>query len=422
LIKRQAAFKVSIIPDEEQGKEVRMAVQIAYVAEGKLYVKRGERAPQMIESTFAQNMIDRAAQLADRHGWRSREEEDGGFFTHGTIWGKAALRQQDVRQIRITGLSKMPKDGSLLYSLDMGAVGGLFTYDLAEQYENRLFHRQEFRASDLSHHPVKSLVALSLPREDGTAAIALMEPGGKGLRPITEGDSLDQAPSWGREQDRDVLVYQSAGIGRNNYGHSVALGPYAICKLDLDRETLTTVMEDGRWDYLVPREWVADGGKQTYLYYIRRPYKATGHGSYSPLKLLVDILLFPFRLLRAIFFFLNFFSVMFTRKPLTTAGGPKTDPKDTRFMMLHGKWIDAEKAMKAAAKGKPVPLVPESWELMRMDESGKSQSLAGGVLSFDLAADGTVVYTNGSEIYVIGQDGKSERVCAHRMIQQVIAI
>jgi hypothetical protein len=314
----------------------------------------------------------------------------------------------------------------MLYALDTGAVGGLFSYDLRENYESRLFHKNEFRANDLAHHPTRDCVALSLPMEDGSAALAVMRPGGKGLQQITEGDAVDQAPSWvpdaatPPDPERMILIYQSAGIARNQQGIATALGPYSIQRLDIDRSTLTAVLENPQFDYLVPRVRLEDG--QEILYFIRRPYKPEGHTSYTPLQVMKDIFLFPFRLVRAIFGFLNFFSVMFSGKPLTTAGGPNQQKVDTRFMMLHGKIIDAEKVLKAAAKGQPLALVPNSWELVRRAAAGKETVLAQGVLSFDLAPNGTVIYTNGSEIFTLAPDAKPQRLLAHRMIQQVMVL
>ena len=329
----------------------------------------------------------------------------------------------EVRKVQITGLTRSPETGSLVYALDTGAIGGLFAYDLQENFESRLFHRQEFRANDLAHHPSKQLVALSLPNDDGTAGIALMQPGGHGLRPITEGDVRDETPSWVPTPEniaREVLVYQSSGIARNERGHVTGRGPYSISRLDIDSVKQTTVIEDSKFDFLVPRVRIEDG--KEVLYFIRRPYKPDGNGAYTPLKLLLDILLFPLRLIRAIFGFLNFFSIMFAQKPLTTAGGPKAEKMDTRYLMLHGKWIDAEKALKAANKGQPAALVPASWELFRMSPNGTLDSLATAVLSFDIAPDGTIIHTNGAEIFTLSQGEKPERICTHRMIQQVMAV
>ncbi len=48
-----------------------MSLVIAYIAEGKLYLKRGEQAPELIESPFVQQMLDRAARARQRHDWKN---------------------------------------------------------------------------------------------------------------------------------------------------------------------------------------------------------------------------------------------------------------------------------------------------------------------------------------------------------------
>jgi hypothetical protein len=394
-------------------------LQIAFLAEGKLYVKRGALAAQLIESPFAQGVADRAAQNVERHGWRNK----GAGSPYGAFLWNSAAPPTETRLIRFTALARAPRgeSGQLLYALDTGAVGGLFTYDVSAGTESRIFHRQEFKAHDVACHPHKPVMAMSTVLEDGTASIALMQPGSRKLHALTEGDSLDEAPSWVPTPDdpqREVLVYHSAGIARDAAGRVTHLGPHAIHRLDVDRGEFRTLMEDAAWDYLVPRVRHEDG--KEVVYYIRRPYKAEGY-DFNPWRMPLDIILFPFRMLRAIFAFLNAFSMFFTQKPLTTAGGPKNRKVETRFMELHGKWIDTQKALRAAEKGQPTALVPLSWELMSMTGEGKVHSIATSVLAFDLAPDGSLVYTNGSEIFVLPPGAKAECVCAHRMIQQVTA-
>ena len=88
---------------------------------------------------------------------------------------------------------------------------------------------------------------------------------------------------------------------------------------------------------------------------------------------------------------------------------------------IHGKWIDTQKALRGAQKGQPVALVPANWELMSMDENGKLTAHATSVLAFDISRAGTLVYSNGSEIFSLRAGNKPERLCSQRMIQQVMA-
>ena len=73
-------------------------------------------------------------------------------------------------------------------------------------------------------------------------------------------------------------------------------------------------------------------------------------------------------------------------------------------------------------------LVPKTWELVRQGLQGTPEVLANSVLSYDLAADGTVVYTNGSGVYKIEGDRiknnpptpqKAERITVGKLIELV---
>jgi hypothetical protein len=161
-------------------------------------------------------------------------------------------------------------------------------------------------------------------------------------------------------------------------------------------------------------------GTDGLLYYIRRPYRSNRKSS-SIWQVLKDILLIPFRLLYAIFQWLNFFSQMYTGKPLTAAGTKQTvDPKQ---MKVWGDWLTPE-TMKDRRFGEPdaPSLVPRSWELVRQADQGTPEVLAEGVLSYDLRSDGAIVYTNGSAIYAIYPDGTRERLLVGNLIESVTVI
>lgn len=66
------------------------------------------------------------------------------------------------------------------------------------------------------------------------------------------------------------------------------------------------------------------------LYFIQRPYQPRGSERPSSLAILKDIVFFPFRVGQAAVHFLDFFSMMFTGKPLMTASGPQSPSKDSR--------------------------------------------------------------------------------------------
>lgn len=387
-----------------------MDVRLAFLAQDKLYLKCDDQPPRLIESPFAQSVIDRGVRDRQRNEWK--QQNAAGFAP--MMWG-ARRADPTARRIAMTGLAAGPEPHEISYCITIDNVGGIFVYDMRENQERRLLHRNGFRAADLSRNSTNGMLALSLKMEDWSANLATLEASGRGVRELTEGDSIDQAPAW-VPGDENALVFQSAGLGRNQLGHVAETGPFAIQKLDTKSGEMTTLLEDIGTDYLLPK-LAADGS----LYFIQRPYQPSA-GRLHPGKLVIDIVLFPYRLLRAIIAFLNFFSLMFSRKPLLTAGGPPKEPIQQREMMLWGKFIDADKVMKSARDGQAPALVPPSWKLMRKTPDGQIHTLATGVLSFDLLRDGEVIYTNGSSVFRTKPGAEPEKICEGKMIEHVVAL
>jgi hypothetical protein len=60
---------------------------------------------------------------------------------------------------------------------------------------------------------------------------------------------------------------------------------------------------------------------------------------------------------------------------------------------------------------------------VRRSSDGATEVLATGVLSFDIAMDGSILYSNGSSIRCITPTGsRSERILVGSMIEQVTAL
>ena len=318
-------------------------------------------------------------------------------------------------RVAITAVTKGSNQGQLFYALDTITVGGLFSYDVESGKENRLFHRENLHIGDLCQSSDHETLACSQQLPNGTAQIGICRK--SDVEVVTEGDSLDKAPSW-VPGSRKQLVFQSAGIARNANGYPVGLGPVSIQKLDLESGQMTSLKEEGEYDFLSPKV-----DKEGYLIFIRRPYEKPGAGGYPLSKLLLDGLLFPFRLARALFHYLNFFSLIYSKKPLTTASGPKTEGPDQRTLLLQGKIIDAEKAMREGTKEEGITsLVPSSWQLIKRDSAGNETVLAKAIVSFDIDADGNVVYSNGNAIYRIDGSGQPELILKANVVESLVVL
>ncbi|MFN2270168.1 MAG: hypothetical protein ACK2US_04980 [Anaerolineae bacterium] len=389
-----------------------MNLKLAYLSQGKLFFKHGDLAARQIDSQFGQEIISRTIQRHQRDEWKFGERESP--FSGSMLWGAKQATPDEMR-VNVTSATSSDQGGELVYFLETGYVGGLFSYNWTNDEEKRIFHKEAFHIRDIDRHPELDLIACAQLFPGGMGKIGIIK--GLGLHQITEGDSVDLAPSWipGKGQE---IVFQSAGIARNPKGRAVGLGPFTIQRLNPEKGSLTPLLDDPEIDFLLPH-LDADGT----LYFIRRPYEMPGRSKPSLWRLATDVLLFPFRLLRALFHYMNFVSLAFSRKPLATAAGPKTDGPDEHTLMLWGRMIDAQKALRENAQAKETPaLVPSSWELVKRQPSGEETILAKSVVAYDIDPANNVVYTNGSAIYRVDSQGNSQLVAKGNLIQSVVII
>ena len=382
---------------------------IAWLAQGKVRLKKPGEIPKTVESQFGQSIRERAVRAQQRHGWKTAGEEEK-FLAGAMLWGRAPKDPTSV-PISITSLCRGNIAGQMLYSLETNDLCAVLAVENLDGEERRLWNKNDKRLSNLcvSHN---GAVACSMRHPFGTANIAIRLNDESGFSEVTEGDSVDAAPRWipGKESS---LVFQSAGVGRNRQGNFASLGPFGIQQLNIETGEMKTLAEDSSQDLLTPQ---IDGGGV--LYYIRRPH--TGAREIHPLRFAKDLILFPFRLLYAFFQYFQFFSMRYTGKKLTSAGGAKSREMDLKEMMVWGNMVSAAKADKTG--GDAPDLVPKTWELIRQPEGEPPKVIAKGVLSFDLAPDGSVVYSNGNAIFVLYPNGDKERVHAEPLIEQVIVL
>jgi hypothetical protein len=395
---------------------------VAYLAEKKLFVAApGAEKPALVESHFVEEMLDRRERNRQRHEWR---QSGMAWNFRGMVPGTAGPTAAGSRPVRFECVAPARAgSGELIYAIQTDAVGGLFYWERKTGYERRLFHRAHFQALDVACHPADGTLAVAVRTEDGAANLALMNREGRGMREVTGGDSVDECPSWQPGADRHVLVYQSSGLGRGAHGMVVERGPYAVHRLDTDGDTdgggMETLLESDEWDYLSPKL-----GPDGSLYYIARPYQPLRQ-PVSALKVAKDVVLFPFRLVLAVVHFLDWFSMVFRRKPLLTAAGPPNEGPDARYMMLWGKLVDAEHARRekwTTGDGGPGALVPKTWTLHRRSPDGSDAVLTAHVVSYDLGAGGSVVYTDGTTVYRLAPDGTRSQLCRARLIERVVSI
>jgi hypothetical protein len=391
-----------------------MPTGIVYLSHGRLFFKSEESPATEIDSEFAQSIRQRAFELHRRHAWKTQGRGAkfmSGGISGGALWG-ADLEDAAGIKIVVTGCAG-GSEGDLFYALQSPEISGLFRRKADTQTEQRLLHTSDFKIGHIAVQRETDRLAMSLQHRGG-ATIAVMDAAGSGFTEVTQGESADESPQWfpGGE---NKIVFQSAGLAQNEQGQYVGRGPATIQSLDLDSGAMACLAEDSKFDLLGPK--IDSDGP---LYFIRRPYRGQ-RPRLNPQHLLEDILLFPFRLIYALFQYLNLLTMMYTGKPLARSGNAQQRYADTGRMMIWGNLIEARKSLLGNGE-EANGLVPASWELCRKAADGNVEVLAKGVLAFDLENSSAVVYSNGAAIYRRDCNGKTSRIHKDSMIQQVISV
>lgn len=357
---------------------------LAYISRGQLYLQRGG-AGEILESPFGRSLRDRAVQIHNRNAWKLQGR--GGQSLSRALRVPVERDPSEFR-IAITSVTRGLQPGELLYTLETDEISGVFARDAAG-VEKRLFHTADFRARHLDAHPDGSVVAVSIHHPGGMANLAVLKTDGSDLTEVTDGESVDQAPRWAPGPGRR-LIFQSAGLARDSQARFSGYGPSAIQQLDLDTGDISCLAGDANFDFLWPR--IGSGGT---LYYIRRP-AGTAPQPVDPWAALQATVLLPFRILWAI-------GKLIELSVERRTGQPHVRVKDA---------------------GEKVVKTPDSWLLMRhAPEAEKAETIAAGVLSFDLAGDGSVIYSNGIDVHRIpANGGPASKILAGATIDLVAAL
>ncbi len=302
-----------------------------------------------------------------------------------------------------------------MYSFSVESISGIYIKDLDDTgaTEGHVIHKNNIRFESLDYNSRRNEIALAVSESYNSQNIALMAPDNSVYREITGGDSTDDNPAWS-QSNPDVLFFDSAGVATNASGYAVGHGPRIICRMNVSNNHLEEFVSMDKRDCFLPK---ADGMDN--IYFISKPYDPPA-GEHMTFK---DLLLMPFRLLRAVFSWLNLFSTSYTGEPLSTAGPNPARAKeaDIKTVIINGNIINAEKALKESRmKGEKYPgIAPQNWHLMKRDKGGGFSLMRKGVLDFDVTPEGEIIYSNGKFLIRINADGQEEVIDGADLLQKV---
>lgn len=392
-------------------------MNILFIADGKMYrCEEGGKACE-IPSTVLEGYIDRVHQNAKRNEWK--RSGSGAMFI-GTYDPNADAESRIASISASVGGMALVGD-TLYYSQTIDETSGIYAKRSREQ-DGIVVSDGTTIYREIDEKDGRLVVAASF---GGESHIGLVTPGSPAFDEVTEGETRDRHPVWSRFE-KDVIYYSSAGLAirdkedgnapqdgslparmrQANEDAFRGVGPASLCRLDLARADTEEMFSDPAYDFIKPA--TDDRGN---LYFIRRPYNNTLNKNVTFGGCLLDILLFPVRLIGALLGFLNFFSMLFSGKTIRKSGDTVAQSKDPSRMYIEGNLIEADKELKKNAKKEKNPgIIPRSYELCRYGSDRKITVLKKGVIAYRVTADGILV-SNGSFLLLLKEDGQEQKIC-----------
>lgn len=383
-----------------------MTARLAYIAHGQLrLLAEGDGRGRDFDSPFATQVHERMASLQRRSAWK----EGGSSFAAETA--RQAAHAGRSAPVRFVDVARGGVAGEWLHVLHTGAVSGLFVVD-ASGSERRVLHTEQFDMRHVAARPGDELLACAVTR-GGATNIAVVRTDGSELLDVTEGDSLDLAPSWVPGPGHRI-VFQSAGLPRGDASPGSGRAPFAIQLVDADRGEMETLAEDPQRDLLLPR-MSADGC----LHYIRCPHRPPA----APLAWrIAELLMGPVYFMRGVFGFFAFFARMNqdggNARRARSGGAPHHDDVRLKDLLLQGTTRGAGSAVPPEGEHEPSS-VSSAWELVRRTPQGMTEVVATRVFAYDLRDDGSLAWTDGTRIFVQRPGGPAEELARDHLVHDV---
>ncbi|MBQ2799000.1 MAG: hypothetical protein IJF09_06390 [Ruminiclostridium sp.] len=374
-------------------------MKIYCISEGELNLIENGKS-RIITCERIKNYIDTVTRMRQRDEWKTTGK-GARFMGVEPKEYETGNRMLYLRSVGNYG-------GKLIYSTFIDGMGGMYLKDSDSGDETYVFANKEFDITDICAEGDKCVIVAGLGNYERHIGIADINTGG--VNQVTEGFTSETHPFISKT-DSNKIYYTAMGYARDNVGNVVEKSPCSICCYNESTGELDDIISDDNFDYIKPSD-----DKEGNLYYIKREYQPTKKKS----NLLMDILLFPVRIVKAIGGFLSVFSMAFGGEPLRTGGSnpSKTKNPDERELFVEGNMIKAQKQLSDDSEE---GIIPSGWELIK-NENGRETVLKKGVMDYHITDEGEIVYSDGAFVRIIRADGKTEKLCKIKLANSITVI
>ncbi len=138
------------------------------------------------------------------------------------------------------------------------------------------------------------------------------------------------------------------------------------------------------------------------------------------------MIMFPYRIVKGLFGFLNYFATIFGGEPLKSGGasnGVKFRQRSKKDLMIEGNVINAEKLDKIneASGDKHGGIMPQSRMLIRRTADGSEEIIKKGVLDY-IPVDSGVIVSNGRHLLRVDRDGNETHIAKAKLAVNLVAV
>ncbi|MCI5750951.1 MAG: hypothetical protein MR038_00500 [Oscillospiraceae bacterium] len=361
---------------------------IAYVSNNKIFLNKDGKNTELSCGRI-DSYKETLAQIRRRNEWKTSGT--------GAQFMGTALPQTDESDIyaEIGGIGI--SGDRLIYGVRLDESGSIYSRSLdpGDNSENLIISGKDIFPGRIDCFNGKA--AVSCGENSSEKHIAVYDISGSGCHEYTDGDSIEEAPSFDGE---DRIYFSTAGYARDQSGAIAAVQNKSVVCLDTKRLAMDEILSDEKYDFLCP---ISDG--KGGIYCIRQ--KAGGEKQNEGSSIFMDIILIPYRIFRALFGMLNFFSKAFGGEALKSGGDSKAKQKSEKEMFIEGNLINAEKNLKDAEKnGEKHPgFMSAERVLIHMNLDGNYDIIRKGVLDYALLSDGNIAVSNGRFIIISDEKG-----------------
>ena len=382
---------------------------LLYLSNQNLYLLDGNKSitvPCQAIDLYKKNLVE----IQQRKDWKTKG-------TGAQFMGASSQNDEvDLNHIFPTDVA-LTADHKMIYTacLQEGTSINIKSLTDLQETEGLVLRKNDFVVQDMAYDESKKRLALSVNTQGYERHICILPLDANRTQYLTEGDCQDSNPCFD-PRDTMQLYYDSCGLA---YGeHRIAYSPKEIFHLDMGTGELQTIASNPKFDFFKPKM-----DEQGNLYFIKRPYSRDG-AHQSPLTTFKDIIFAPFKIIRAIVGWLDFFTQRYTGESLKTTSGnnpAKSQQKSEEELFVEGNLIKAQQNLERNQKaGEKYPgMIPNSWELIKMTASGEIIVLKKGVMSFSLK-DNSIFYSNGKYLVEIDQNNNETLRVEAKLISKII--